>query len=84
MLSQVVDLIADSDAAGAFALAGSILESGKDVRQFLKSLAERFRDMLFVGVGARPAAPGEMDDSAELRPRRPGSRPPRCCRPWKC
>ena len=67
LLSQVVDLIADSDAAGAFGLAGSILESGKDVRQFLKSLAERFRDMLFVGVGARPAAPGEMDDSAAMR-----------------
>ena len=67
LLSQVVDLIADSDAAGAFALAGSVLESGKDVRQFLKSLAERFRDMLFVGVGARPAAPGEMDDSAAMR-----------------
>jgi len=67
LLSQVVELIADSDAASAFALAGSILESGKDVRQFLKSLAERFRDMLFVGVGARPAAPGEMDDSAQMR-----------------
>jgi len=67
LLSQVVGLIADSDAAGAFVLAGSILESGKDVRQFLKSLAERFRDMLFVGVGARPAAPGEMDDSASMR-----------------
>ena len=67
VLSQVVDLIADSDAAGAFGLAGSILESGKDVRQFLKSLSERFRNMLFVGVGARPAAPGEMDDSAPMR-----------------
>ena len=67
LLSQVVDLIADSDAAGAFGLVGSILESGKDVRQFLKSLAERFRDMLFVGVGARPAAPGEMDDSPAMR-----------------
>ncbi len=67
VLSQVVDLIAASDAAGAFALAGTILESGKDVRQFLKSLAERFRDMLFVGVGARPTAAGEIDDSADLR-----------------
>ncbi len=67
LLLQVVDLVADSDAAGAFGLVGSILESGKDVRQFLKSLAERFRDMLFVGVGARPAAPGEMDDSAAMR-----------------
>ena len=67
LLSEVVELIADSDAAGAFALAGSVLESGKDVRQFLKSLAERFRDMLFLGVGARPDAPGEMDDSAGVR-----------------
>jgi len=67
LLTQVVGLIADSDAAGAFALAGTVLESGKDVRQFLKSLAERFRDMLFVGVGARPASAGEIDDSASLR-----------------
>ncbi len=67
LLAQVVDLIADSDAAGAFGMAGDILESGKDVRQFLKSLSERFRDMLFVGVGARPAQPGEIDDSETLR-----------------
>lgn len=67
LLSEVVELIANSDAAGAFALAGSILESGKDVRQFLKSLAERFRNMLFVGVGAQPSAVGELDDSAGMR-----------------
>ncbi len=67
VLTQVVDLIADSDAAGAFALAGSILESGKDVRQFLKSLAERFRDLLFVGVGACPGSAGEIDESASLQ-----------------
>ncbi len=67
VLAQVVDLIADSDAAGAFAQAGTILESGKDVRQFLKSLAERFRDMLFVGVGARVAAEDAMDDGPRLR-----------------
>ena len=67
LLSQVVELIANSDAAGAFALAGSILESGKDVRQFLKSLAERFRNMLFVGVGAQPASAGDLDDSARMR-----------------
>ena len=66
LLTRVVGLIADSDAAGAFALAGSILESGKDVRQFLKSLAVRFRDMLFVGVGAQAQAPGELSDSADL------------------
>ena len=67
VLRQVVDLVAGSDAAGAFGLAGSVLESGKDVRQFLKSLADRFRDMLFVGVGATPASAGDLDDSATLR-----------------
>ena len=66
LLSRVVGLIADSDAAGAFALAGSVLESGKDVRQFLKSLAVRFRDMLFVGVGAQAQAAGELSDSPDL------------------
>ena len=67
VLRQVVELIADSDAAGAFGLAGAVLESGKDVRQFLKSLADRFRDMLFVGVGAVPMSVGDLDDSAALR-----------------
>ena len=67
VLRQVVGLIADSDAAGAFGLAGQVLESGKDVRQFLKSLADRFRDMLFVGVGAVPASVGDLDDSESLR-----------------
>ncbi len=67
VLRQVVTLIADSDAAGAFGLAGTVLESGKDVRQFLKSLADRFRDMLFVGVGAVPASAGDLDDSESLR-----------------
>ncbi len=66
VLRQVVELIADSDAAGAFGLAGSVLESGKDVRQFLKSLAERFRGMLFVGVGAVQASAGDLDDSQSL------------------
>ena len=84
LLSRVVGLIADSDAAGAFALAGSVLESGKDVRQFLKSLSGRFRDMLFVGVGAQPQAPGELSDSPDLGARRRlGSRRRPCCKRWK-
>ncbi len=67
VLRQVVEMIAASDAAGAFGLAGQVLESGKDVRQFMKSLADRFRDMLFVGVGAVSASAGDLDDSASLR-----------------
>ena len=65
VLTEVVGLIAESDAAGAFALAGDILESGKDVRQFLKSLSERFRDLLFVGVGA--SATDDLDNTAALQ-----------------
>lgn len=67
MLNRVVDLIAASDAAGAFAFAGEIMSSGKDIRQFLKSLSARLRDLLFVGVGAKPVALAELDDSPDLR-----------------
>ncbi len=67
VLNHVIDLVAKSDAAGAFALAGEVLESGRDVRQFLKSLSARVRDLLFVGVGAQPMAQGDLDDSPALR-----------------
>ncbi|MDQ2687160.1 MAG: DNA polymerase III subunit gamma/tau [Armatimonadota bacterium] len=67
VLNRVIDLIANSDAAGGFTLAAEILESGKDVRQFLKSLSARMRDMLFVSVGAQPADGGDLDDSPGLR-----------------
>ena len=67
VLNRVIDLIAVSDAAGGFTLAAEILESGKDVRQFLKSLSARMRDILFVGVGAQPAGGGDLDDSPALR-----------------
>jgi len=67
VLNRVIELVAHSDAAGAFALAGEVLESGRDVRQFLKSLSARVRDLLFVGVGAQPAAMGDLDDSPTLR-----------------
>ncbi len=66
-LNRVIELIARSDAAGAFALAGEVLESGRDVRQFLKSLSARVRDLLFVGVGAQPQDAGDLDDSPALR-----------------
>jgi DNA polymerase-3 subunit gamma/tau len=67
VLTRVVALISACDAAGAFTIAADILESGKDVRQFLKSLSGRLRDMLFVGVGAQPSGAGEMDDTVDLR-----------------
>lgn len=53
VVDDVVEMIAKSDAAAAFALAERIFTDGKDVRQFLKALAGRFRDLLYVSVGAR-------------------------------
>ncbi len=67
VLDRAVSLMAASDAAGAFTLAADVLEAGKDVRQFLKSLSARLRDLLFLSVGARPAGAGDMDDSPSLR-----------------
>ncbi len=83
-LNRVIELIANSDAAGAFALAGEVLESGRDVRQFLKSLSARVRDLLFVGVGAQPAALGDLDDSPTLRAQAARFSPRSSCTPWKC
>ena len=64
VLDSVVNLIADGDAAGVLALAGDVLEAGRDVRQFLQSLSARLRDLLYLGVGAHPE--GEAENQARL------------------
>jgi DNA polymerase-3 subunit gamma/tau len=56
VVAQVVEMIAHSDAARAFALAERVFADGKDTRQFLKTIAARFRDLLYVSVGAKAAA----------------------------
>ncbi len=67
LLNTVVETLASSDAAGTFALTSQILGEGRDVRQFLKSLSGRFRDMLFVSVGATATDAAEIDDTDLLR-----------------
>jgi DNA polymerase-3 subunit gamma/tau len=52
LLSDVVARIAEADMAGAFTVADAITSSGKDVRQFIRTLSARMRDMLFLSVGA--------------------------------
>ena len=59
--SKVTEMIAAKDAAGAFALAEEVFIGGKDIRQFLKTLAAHLRDLLFTSVGAKSTG-----DDAEL------------------
>lgn len=68
-MARIVDAIAANDAAEGFAIAAQAFESGKDVRQFIKALSARFRDMLFVAVGAQaaPEDAGSIEDSDLLR-----------------
>lgn len=68
-LSAVVNTVAHRDAPGAFALAGQILDSGKEARTLIKTLAAHFRDLLLVRVGG-PAAASELtpEDVKALQP----------------
>jgi DNA polymerase-3 subunit gamma/tau len=53
LLNRVVESISTTNSAAAFEISAEVLSSGKDIRQFLKSLSSRFRDMLYVAVGAK-------------------------------
>jgi DNA polymerase-3 subunit gamma/tau len=53
LLTATIQKIAESDFAGVFTISEQIFNQGKDVRQFLKTLAIRFRDMLFLSSGAK-------------------------------
>lgn len=68
-LAAVVDCVARRDAPSAFALAGHILDSGKEARTLIKTLAAHFRDLLLICVGG-PAASAELtpDDIKTLQP----------------
>ena len=59
MLGRVTEAVANRDAAGAFALAGQLLDAGKEARTLLRTLALHFRDLLLVSVGG-PAAGAEF------------------------
>ncbi len=68
-LALVVDIVARRDAPGAFALAGQILNAGKEARTLIKTLSSHFRDLLLVRVGG-PAVMSELtpDDVKLLQP----------------
>ncbi|HXF82451.1 MAG TPA: DNA polymerase III subunit gamma/tau, partial [bacterium] len=50
------------DAAAALALAGQVIDEGKDIRQVLRTLLDHFRDLLVLKVGA---AADLLDTTAE-------------------
>ena len=51
MLARVTRAVAEKDAPGAFALAGELLDAGKEARTLLRTLSAHFRDLLIVSVG---------------------------------
>ena len=51
---NLAQAIIDGDAARCLALAGQVLDEGRDVRQILRGLVEQFRDLLVVAVMRDP------------------------------
>ena len=52
VLLELGEVLASTDTAAAFSLADRLLREGRDVRELLKSLANHFRDLLALKVGA--------------------------------
>lgn len=67
-LVQVVEAVYRRDAPTAFALAGELLDAGKEARTLLRTLSAHFRDLMLVSVGG-PAVAQELspDDVARLQ-----------------
>ncbi|HVK02666.1 MAG TPA: DNA polymerase III subunit gamma/tau [Armatimonadaceae bacterium] len=66
MLSRVTDAVSRRDAAEAFALAGQLLDAGKEARTLLRTLSLHVRDLLLVSVGG-PAAGAEFTPEEAVR-----------------
>jgi DNA polymerase-3 subunit gamma/tau len=56
LLDEVVDAIGASDAAGAFAAADRVMQTGQDPRRFVEDLLERLRDLIVVAATSPEAA----------------------------
>jgi DNA polymerase III subunit gamma/tau len=67
LLASTIQKIAESDYAGVFSVSEDIFNQGKDVRQFLKTLSVRFRDMLFLSSGAKSSDEDQSLDDPVLR-----------------
>ncbi|MBC8141178.1 MAG: DNA polymerase III subunit gamma/tau [Armatimonadetes bacterium] len=61
MLEKVIRAVSERNAAETFALAGQILDAGKEARSLLRTLSLHFRDLLLVTVGGTAV-------SAEMTP----------------
>ena len=66
LLSRVTEVVSGRDAPGAFALAGQMLDAGKEARTLLRTLSAHFRDLLLVSVGG-PAVSQEMTQDEAQR-----------------
>ncbi|SFR71998.1 DNA polymerase-3 subunit gamma/tau [Agromyces sp. CF514] len=56
LLDEVVDAIGQGDAAGAFAAADRVVQTGQDPRRFVEDLLERLRDLIVVAASTPEAA----------------------------
>lgn len=56
LLDEVVDAIGRGDAAGAFAAADRVVQTGQDPRRFVEDLLERLRDLIVVAASTPEAA----------------------------
>ena len=56
LLDEVVDAIGAQDAAGAFAAADRVVQTGQDPRRFVEDLLERLRDLIVVAASSPEAA----------------------------
>ncbi len=58
-LLQITEAVTRKDASTLFALAGEMLDAGKEARTILRALTSHFRDLLLVTVGG-PAVAAEL------------------------
>jgi DNA polymerase-3 subunit gamma/tau len=56
LLDEVIDAIAARDAAGAFAGADRVIQTGQDPRRFVEDLLERMRDLIVVSATSAEGA----------------------------
>ncbi len=60
---ELAHAVIAGDAAGCLALAGQVLDEGRDVRQILRGLVEQFRDLLVVAIVPDPREIVETTES---------------------
>jgi DNA polymerase III subunit gamma/tau len=59
-LARVTETLAQGDWSATLAIAGELIDSGKDVRQLLAALSGHLRDLMLICAGAHGAAQQEL------------------------